>query len=96
MRTTPRPSAGSPPAACVSVRRPISQDTSRPWIRLDRVVKVQRVVAAAGLIVLWPVAASSPPLLAMALVAAALAAVVVFETLKYATVRRELLETPPE
>ena len=66
------------------------------WIRLDRVVKVQRVVAAAGLIVLWPVAASSPPLLAMALVAAALAAVVVFETLKYATVRRELLETPPE
>ncbi|MGH9230040.1 MAG: low temperature requirement protein A [Acidimicrobiales bacterium] len=60
------------------------------WMRLDGVVKRQRLATAAALVLVTPVAAWLRPLAALACVAAVLGALVVFETLKYAAVRTEL------
>jgi low temperature requirement protein LtrA len=64
------------------------------WMRLSRVVKVQRVVAVGGLLLVWPLATASRPLVSLAVVTAMLLVLVVFETVKYADARRELREDP--
>ena len=60
------------------------------WLRLERVLKVQRVAAAAALLLLWPVAAVSQPLVALAAVSVALVALVAYENIRYAEARLEL------
>ncbi len=58
--------------------------------RLDRVLKGQRVVAAAALVAAWPLAAAVVPLAALAVVTALLGALVAYETVRYADTRAEL------
>jgi len=60
------------------------------WIRLDRVVKVPRVVAAAALVIAWPLASALVPLAALLVVVGVLATLVTWETVRYAEVRADL------
>jgi len=60
------------------------------WVRLDSVVKTQRIVAIVVLGATWPAAAAAAPLTALALVSVELVALVTFESVKYADVRDEL------
>ena len=63
------------------------------WLRLERVLKAQRVAATAALLLLWPVTAGSPPLVALAAVSVALLALVAYENIRYAEARVELQGT---
>ncbi len=63
------------------------------WLRLSATVKKPRIVTSVGLVAMWPVASTVTPLVALAVVSAALIAFVVFETIRYANVRAELQTT---
>ena len=63
------------------------------WMRLDRVVKLQRLVTAVALLAATPLAAQLVPLAALVFVSAVLGALVAFETLRYAAVRAEFART---
>ena len=54
------------------------------WLTLERKVKPARLVAAAALLLAWPLAAAVHPLAALAMVLAILGAAVVYETILYA------------
>ena len=62
------------------------------WVRLHGAVKGQRLVAALLLVALAPLAARIAPLAALSLAAAVLAALVLYETRRYAASRASLHE----
>jgi low temperature requirement protein LtrA len=61
------------------------------WIRLDRVLKVQRAVATAVLLGAWPLATALVPLAALTIVTVVLGALVGWETVRYADLRAEIV-----
>lgn len=61
------------------------------WLRLNGTFKRQRIIAAAALVALVPVAGAIEPLPALALLVGVLAVLVAYETRRYADVRAEVM-----